>query len=221
MENETELIREQMLETRTALTEKLETLEEQVTARVKGTTESIAETVETVKEAVENTAHTVERTVGNTVEAVKETFDLNRQFREHPWLMFGGAVLAGYVGGRLLDRATAPPQVPASPFMPEPRYQAASVAPQPASPPAQPGWGSEMVHAMRPALSKLGQLAIGVTTGIISEMVREQLPEALHKDVGEVMDNITEALGGKPFHGQLLHESSDSPASEESTRQVP
>ena len=102
MENEAELIRQQMTETRTALTEKLETLEEEVASKVKGTTETVAETVETVKEAVEGTVHTVKETVENTVETVKDTFDVNRQVERHPWMMFGGAVLLGFVGGRLV-----------------------------------------------------------------------------------------------------------------------
>jgi hypothetical protein len=223
MENETELIREQMLETRTALTEKLEILEEQVTATVKGTTDSLAETVETVKEAVQNTAQTVERTVENTVETVKETLDVSRHFEEHPWLMLGGAVLAGYIGGRLLDRGTAPTQVPANGFLPEPRYETAPSSYQPSPPRAEPGWGAEVVHAMRPALSKLGQLAIGVTTGIIGEMIREQLPEAVQHDVGEALDDITVALGGKPLHGFVSHEPTNqsSAGTESYTRQVP
>jgi len=222
MENETEVIREQMLETRTALTEKLENLEEQVAAKVKGTTESITETVETVKEAIENTAQTVGRTVENTVESVKDTFDLSRHFEEHPWLMLGGAVLAGYVGGRILDRATAPPLSTTNGFAPEPRYETVPSSYRTSSPQAeQPGWGAEVVHTLRPALSKLGQLAIGVTTGIIGEMVREQLPETLQHDVGEVIDEITTSLGGKPLHGFLSHESANQPTgAESSTRQV-
>jgi ElaB/YqjD/DUF883 family membrane-anchored ribosome-binding protein len=224
MENETEMIREQMLETRTALTEKLENLEEQVTAKVKGTTDSIAETVESVKEAVENTAHTVERTFENTVESVKDTFDLSRHFEEHPWVMLGGAVLVGFIGGRILDRATAPPQMTANGISPEPRYETAPSSYQAASSRTEPGWGAEVVHALRPAMAKLGQLAIGVTTGIIGEMVREQLPDTLKKDVGEAIDDITVALGGKPLHGFMAQEESTNRQSaglESSTRQIP
>jgi hypothetical protein len=224
MENETEMIREQMLETRTALTEKLETLEEQVTAKVKGTTETIAETVETVKEAVENTAHTVERTVENTVETVKDTFDVSRHFEEHPWLMFGGAILAGYVAGRILERP-ALPALASNGLPPEPTREPEVRTYFQAPPaPAKPSWGAETVQALKPALSKLGQLAIGVTTGLIGEMVREQLPEALHHDVGEVLDDITVALGGKPLHGFLSHQESTNQQAGEagsSMRQVP
>ncbi len=226
MENEPEVIREQMLETRTALTEKLETLEEQVAATVKGTTESIAETVETVKEAVESTAQTISHTVENTVETVKETFDVRRQVEEHPWLIVGGAVVVGYVGGRLVDRLIAGPALPTGNGYAAPTtFESGPVPYEALSRSAKPtgeSWGSEVLHAMKPALSKLGQLAIGVTTGILGEMIREQLPEAVQKDVGETLDEITVALGGKPLHGFVAHESEQHAAgTEASTRQVP
>jgi ElaB/YqjD/DUF883 family membrane-anchored ribosome-binding protein len=223
MENEPEMIRQQMLETRTALSEKLETLEEEVTGKIKGTTDSVVETVETVKEAVENTVQTVEKTVEKTVESVKETLDLGHHVEQHPWLMLGGAVLFGYVAGRLVDRLTAPP-ITANGVAPDrgraPEVHTYFQAPPPRS---EPGWGAEVVDALKPAMSKLGELAIGVTTGLLGEMVLEQLPATLHHDVNEVLDDITVALGGKPLHGFMAHEPRPQPAADmaSSTRQIP
>jgi len=202
MENEPEMIRQQMEDTRTALTEKLEYLEEQVVARVRDTTDSVAETVENVKEAVSNTVQTMSDTVDRTVDSVKETFDVSRQFEQRPWLMLGGAVLLGYIGGRLLERRT-PAVSTTNGYYPQPAIERlATNNYQPAPPPpAKPSWGAEVVEHMRPALSKLGELAIGVTAGIIGDMVREQLPETLQGEVGEVLDDLTRSLGGKPLHG--------------------
>ena len=42
---------------------------------------------------------TVKGTVGDTVETVKRTFDVPYQVDQHPWLMVGGATLAGYLLG--------------------------------------------------------------------------------------------------------------------------
>lgn len=229
MENEPEVIRQQMEETRTSLAEKLENLEEQVSAKIQGTTDSVAETVESVKEAVESTVNTVSNTVDRTVESVKHTFDVRRQFEERPWVMFGGAVVVGFVGGKLLNRMAPPHQT--NGYRPEPNYQPAAPTYQSAQPtynqqpaaPSKPGWGAEVVETLKPALSKLSQLAIGVTTGIIGEMVREQLPEALQKDVGDVLDDITRSLGGKPLHGFMAHEATDHrfDDAEATTHQVP
>src|SRR5262249_12999011 len=195
MENEAELIRQQMVETRTALSEKLETLEEEVPARIKGTTESVAETVETVKEAVQDTVHTVKDTVENTVETVKETFDVTRQVERHPWMMFGGAVLLGFVGGRLLARAGAPTTgrdgLPYNPYAPPREPEAAGYRP----PTAEPGLGGKVFESFKPALTKLGGLAIGATAGLVGEMIRDSAPEPLRPKLNEVIDDITVALG--------------------------
>lgn len=204
MEDETEMIRQQMFDTRTALTEKLEALEEQVAAKVKDTTDSVVETVETVKDAVHDTVQSVSNTVDRTVESVKETFDLSRHFEEHPYMVLGGAVLVGFIGGRLLDRL-APPAT--NGYRPESRPEVGQQLYQ--SPPArsEPSRGSELVEALRPAMSKLGKLAIGVTTGLIGEMITNSVPEALKHDVSEVIDDFTLALGGKPLHGFGIQES--------------
>lgn len=113
MENEPELIRDQMQETRTALTEKLEALEQQVTGAVQSTTSAVTETVEnltetvqetvgTVKETVEATVDTVSDTVDKTVETVKSTFDISGHVERHPFAMVFGSLAAGFFLGRML-----------------------------------------------------------------------------------------------------------------------
>src|SRR5438552_13806212 len=88
-----EVIKHQMLETRASLAEKLETLEQQVVGTVHNATSAVTDTVASVKGAVQD-----------TVEAVKDTFDLPRQVREHPWIMLGGSIALGYTGGCLLKQ---------------------------------------------------------------------------------------------------------------------
>src|SRR5713226_6434711 len=97
MDNEPEeVIKQQMLETRASLAEKLETLEQQVVGTVHSATSAVTDTVESVKDAVQH-----------TVEAVKDTFDLSHHVREHPWLMVGGSVTVGFAAGCLTGRAAA------------------------------------------------------------------------------------------------------------------
>lgn len=104
-----EVIQNDLDETRSALADKLNKLEEkisgtvsQVTETVSEVTETASETVEAVKETVEGTVETVKETVEGTVETVKETFDLQSHVQNHPWLVVGGAVLAGFVAGKLI-----------------------------------------------------------------------------------------------------------------------
>src|SRR5262249_39060989 len=65
MEDETEVIRHQMTETRTSLSEKLDKLEDTVLGTVQDTTSSVVETVQSVKEAVEDTVSSVTEGVQN------------------------------------------------------------------------------------------------------------------------------------------------------------
>src|SRR5262249_47026222 len=102
MDDKTEVICHNIEETRSALSDKVEALEEQVVDTVQGTTSAVAETVDTVKEAVQETVEQVRETVQGTVEAVKETFDIRLQYERHPWLMFGGSVGLGFLAGKLL-----------------------------------------------------------------------------------------------------------------------
>src|SRR5947209_18377211 len=114
MENEDpEVIRRRMLENRTALTEKLEALENQVmgvassvTDTVESVKEGVQETVEAVKDTVQETVGNVKDTFDDTVETVKGAFNLPRQVERHPWAMLGGAVAVGAVLGVLLRRRT-------------------------------------------------------------------------------------------------------------------
>jgi ElaB/YqjD/DUF883 family membrane-anchored ribosome-binding protein len=113
-------------DTRAAMTEKLDILETRVRETVEGAQSSVEDIVETVKDMVDMTVEavkqsvdgaqstveeiveTVKETVGDTVETVKRTFDLPYQVDQHPWLMVGGATLAGYLLGRWGGGRTSP-----------------------------------------------------------------------------------------------------------------
>lgn len=212
MDNETEVIKSQMLETRTALTEKLEALEDRVTSTVKETTQAVEETVGAVKEAVENTVETVKDTVQGTVDTVKETvnetvdtvkttFDMQHQFAERPWLMLGGAVVAGYLGATLLEKAVGG-QTSSDGWRPlrghggQPEERPRPPAPQATA--AEPSLWDKAIDAFGPAFSKLEELAIGAATGVIGKMILNAAPEAMRGQLGDVITDLTRGLGGKP-----------------------
>jgi len=114
--------RHDMEETRTSMTEKLELLEERVretleetksavediVENVKGTVDetvgAVKETVDGAKSTVEDIVENVKGTMDDTVTTVKRTFDLSYQVNQHPWVLFGGAVLLGGFLGNLLQR---------------------------------------------------------------------------------------------------------------------
>jgi ElaB/YqjD/DUF883 family membrane-anchored ribosome-binding protein len=99
-----EALRAEMEETRTNLTDKLETLEQGIKDTWQGATAAVTDTVEGVKATVESTVQAVQGAVQDTTEAVGRAFDLPAHVRRHPWLMMGGALLLGIVVGNLVGR---------------------------------------------------------------------------------------------------------------------
>src|SRR5947209_4304511 len=104
MDPQPDVIRQQIEETRSSLTDKLETLE----AEVKGTVQSAKETVESAKGAVEGTITSVKESVQSATETVKRTFDIPYQVDRHPWAMMGLSLVSGVIAGALAGSRTGP-----------------------------------------------------------------------------------------------------------------
>lgn len=196
MENE-ELIRRRMEETRESLTDKLETLEDRLIGSVDEARSAVRETVASVKE-----------TMHEGVESVKDAMDIPAHVQRRPWLMFGGAILGGYVLGTLLTRAseTARPSVP--PPVPEPTSKRQHPGnghhkhgsrpepkPEPQSPQAK---ASHLLDAIEPEIRQLKGLALGVALGTFRELVAKEVPPHLAGELRSIIDGVTRKMGGEP-----------------------
>jgi len=224
MENEPELIRDQMQETRTALTEKLDTLQQKVADTVGSITTPVTETVETVKEAVSETVESVKDTVSETVESVKETFDIPRQVQRHPWTFVFGSVAAGFVLGRLFPlggRGHRPAGVVVRDSrlagMVESEHNGAPPAREPEKK-AEPGPLSALGEAFSGEMDKLKSLGISIGVGLL----RDMLTQSLHGEIGERLkewaNGMTEKLGGKPLQESVIAPEEEPPAPAPETR---
>jgi ElaB/YqjD/DUF883 family membrane-anchored ribosome-binding protein len=214
MENEAEVIRKQMEETRTSLSEKLEALETQVTDTVKETTESVGETVETVTEAVKDTASSV----AQTVQAVTETFNISGHVQRYPWLALGCSAGVGYLLGMWLAPshstalsgmtagASSTPSTPPAPAPapPEPVLSAGSSNGHAASSqePARENAWQTFFDSWKPAFDQLKGLALGATVGVAGQMLIRALPESFRKDLNEMLAGVTKAVGGTVLWGE-------------------
>jgi hypothetical protein len=203
-----EVIKHQMQETRASLTEKLETLEQQVVGTVHNATSAVTDTVACVKEAVQD-----------TVEAVKDTFDLPRQVRQHPWIMLGGSIALGYTGGCLLKRLEsngrreetgAPLNGPAFSVHSargrdggvSARMEEASRTATTAS--ATPGLLDELGQKFQSELHQLKGLALGTMLGVVRDMVARAAPPQVSSQLADIIDSATVKLGGQPIHGPVM-----------------
>jgi len=217
MEDSPEVIRHQMDETRTHLSDKLEALEQRVVNTVHEASASVNETIGSVKDAVHDTVQTVKDSVNETVDTVKDTFDVRNQVERRPWTMVAGATALGFLGGYLLMRRRAAPAE---------RYEttgyhplasgngAASYAPPPppitgmaptaAVPKESEGFLGMLTRTFEPELKEMKGLAVGALLGVLRDVVSDSVPETMEGKVEEIIDGVTTRLGGKPIHGRIL-----------------
>jgi len=207
------MIRQQMEDTRAALVDKLETLEQQVVGTVSGTTAAVAETVASVKEAVQETVETVKESVQEGVSSVRDAFDLSRQVDQHPWLFLAGSVALGYVGGRLLEGPTLQRTGqtrfrPATNSLRENLTNGAR-----GSLPGTPESKTEgsllgtLASQFSGEINKVKSLVIGAGLGLVRDMVTQTVPEPLKPRLAEVIDGFTAKLGGETVPGPLWNSS--------------
>lgn len=212
MDQEPDVIREQIDETRSALTDKLETLEEQV-----------RETVQSAKATVEGTLENVKSSVQETVQTVKRTFDLPYQVDRHPWAMLGGSFLAGLALGKWLEGrqdqvrdypsyGSAVGELPRAPAVSEtaPRYEpdfsrTPAYSPS-AAQPSKPGVLGRLLHQFDDEIEQVKGVAIGALMGVVRDLVKQSLPK-LAPQIEEVMNSATSKLGGRPVAGPLVEPS--------------
>jgi ElaB/YqjD/DUF883 family membrane-anchored ribosome-binding protein len=198
MDPQPDVIRQQIEETRSHLTEKLETLE----AEVKGT-------VQSAKETVEETISSVKETMTNAKEAVKRTFDVRYQVDQHPWAMLGLSAISGLalgvlVGGRLTtSRRVARRMSEASV---EPPMRHAESAPARAwsrltqREPGQPGFLDKLADHLGDEVDKAKDLAIQTAVRVVDNVVRQSIP-ALGAVVEDMLGRAATNFTNPPQHG--------------------
>jgi ElaB/YqjD/DUF883 family membrane-anchored ribosome-binding protein len=219
MDKEPDVIRQEIEQTRSSLTEKLETLESQVKSTVHNVTAKVEDTVETVKSKVEGTVDAVTSTVESTVQSVKETFNLERQVRQHPFAMAGGTLLFGAAAGYFLTSLRRPAMPrhwsaprPAAAPAPAPQRLTGGNGASRVPEPARPGLLSGLLEQFGPEIDKLKSTAIGMVLGAARDLLKEKLPPSLSGHVDELVDNVTRKAGGEVIRGRVLPESHEAEA---------
>jgi len=223
-------IRHQIEETRSSLTEKLETLEHEVKETVRGATDAVVGTVQSVRSTVESTVEAVKGTVESTLESVRRTFDVERQVENHPWTMVGGSIALGYLVGSLAPRRrpsyvsggydtadtgwSPPEQSRGSDRFEEARETLADTSR------AQPegGWPqkksfmSQIMQEFAPEIDQVKKLAIGAAIGLVRDALKDAIPENLSPQVTRIVDSVTSKLGGEPVSGPVYRSGHRQPA---------
>lgn len=195
MEDTAEMIRQQMDETKLQLSDKLESLEHQVSDTVQSTGTAVNATVAAVQETVE----TVTGAVQDAVQSVSNALDVRRQFDRHPWLVLGGAAVAGYLAYEFLARPAKKP-VPLTPeALPQPALPADNVADANRPPAVESAATSSAIAAAyqsgleQSSWRELRSVAIGALIGIAQDVAAHAVPQ--------VLDYLAARRTGQPPRG--------------------
>jgi ElaB/YqjD/DUF883 family membrane-anchored ribosome-binding protein len=219
LQEKLQTLEHQVKETVVEATETVSTVKETVEA-VKDT---MQETASAVQETVHDTVDAVKETVEETVESVRETMDLRRQAEEHPWAVFAGAVAVGFVGGKLLLHFMPDVfSVPSFGHGARPQSAEHDHGPRKAHHHRGNGHGDRkaakssressqgggllglVTQHFGKELSTLQSMAVGAAGNVLREALASSAPESLVNPLREVVDGITQKLGGKPLEGSIL-----------------
>src|SRR5262245_43191665 len=156
-----EQIRQQMQETRAALTCKVEMLEKQVMSDVESAATAVEETVVQFREAAQETIQSVKHSFKDAADTVRNSLDLRQQVEKRPWEMVMGATALGFLGGCLLHFRSN------GTF--EKTFQ-----------------NSEVSGALGPELTELKGLVVGSLLGALRDLSTEAAPKSIERQMGDI-----------------------------------
>lgn len=211
MDPQPDVIRSQIEETRSSLTEKLETLEAEVKGTVQEAKETVLDTFQNAKETVSETIETVKDTVESAKESVKRTFDVSYQVNERPWTMMGISLVAGLATGALvggstntsarvargMSRASAPPED-------QPGYghasSSASFLSGGASTSRKPGFFDKLTSQLAGEFDQFKDVAVAALVQVVHDMAQQAAP-ALRQGVEQMLHQARERFTGQAPQG--------------------
>jgi hypothetical protein len=145
--------------------------------------------IEDTRSAITEKLEILEERVRETVETVKRTLDVPHQVDQHPWLMFGGATLAGYLLGSWGGGRTSPAfstNDSESSAAGTTADMSASHAKQDCLPPSdgessvhpqlQQGMGSSVLEQLKDEIAIIKVAAVGALISTLREMVKQAVP---------------------------------------------
>jgi len=221
MDEEANVIRSDIEETKKSLSKKLGLLEGQVRG-----------TVDDAKTTVESTIENIKNTVEKTVDNVKQTLDPIHQMKTHPWAMLGGSIVTGIAVGTWLAKR------PARVFARTPGYLLENKKPTESTftgyrpgeysePPETQEWQHRSLESQKAGPSLMDKLVEefgdeikmmkGIALGILVKTAAKQAIAAfpdLESDIGRVVKSAQTKLGneteGKSDLGKEKNPSTDS-----------
>lgn len=148
-----------------------------------------------IRQDIESTRASLEEKLDTLETKARQTFDLNHQVSEHPWMMVGAAVAAGYVLGSLggndewYDR-TASTEYNQYPSTPQTSNYSASYSTPSSQSSGISSMGSGLLSQFDDEINMLKTAAITTLTNFLRDSIREYVPA-----LGQQLDQETERRG--------------------------
>ncbi len=195
-EQDTDEMRQDIDCTRSAMADKLETLED----RLMGTVQSARETVEDSIQMAKDTVATVKRNI-----------DIKFQVKQHPWAMMGGCFVAGLALGGLFPATRrrfrhAPNRLAGngtplagSPHLFADQHRAGSLdtATQRPRADSMPANRTGLFDQFHEEIDQIKGMAIGYVMALARDSIKDAVPQ-LATRIEDVMNSVTTKLGSKP-----------------------
>src|SRR5262245_58623643 len=187
-----ERLRADIAGTRSALSNKLESVEQELRDNVRKTTDSVVDTLHAVKDTFTGTIDDVRDRFTGTVNTIKSELDVRRHVQNHPWIMVTGSAVAGFAAARLLPPARhAALEYSRSEPMPAMSMREEM--------PRQQGALHRAIQRFEPELRRLQGVAIGSAMNIVRRWVKESAPPTMADELDDIIRSATEKLGGRPL----------------------
>lgn len=195
-EQDTAEMRQDIDDTRTAMADKLEALEDRVMVSVHSAQETVEDSIKMAKD---------------TVATVKRNFDITYQVEQHPWAVVGGCFVAGLALGGLFRRVR-PPSRQAQNRLGENGTAITGSPPSLAGPHGQDRFDTPPLPLRSYArdvnrrgffdqfheeIDKVKGMAVGYVMGLARDSIKDAVPQ-LASQIDDVMNSATTKLGSKP-----------------------
>jgi hypothetical protein len=155
----------------------------------------MAQRSDDIRQDIESTRASLEEKLDTLETKARQTFDLNHQVSEHPWMMVGAAVAAGYVLGSLggndewYDR-TASTEYNQYPSTPQTSNYSANYSTPPSQSSGISSMGSNFLSQFDDEINMLKTAAITTLTNFLRDSVREYVPA-----LGQQLDQEADRRG--------------------------
>lgn len=165
---------------------------------------SISDKFESLENEVKDTVSEIRSEVRETVDAVKRSFDIRQHVKSYPWTCMGGGVCFGFILSKWLANSM-PERLSQYRFPNDSGLGTKHInvstngrAQDHQTNKKEDGSLAKIARQLSPEITQLKGLALGILVTMLGELAKNSLPQSLSQKVGDVFESASSKLGMKP-----------------------